>query len=151
MNVSASTFRRLASLAGLTAVIAAVAVPTALARPESDAGDVNYRTQAALDLRSPDTRDVTTQSLGGVDPAIATAIAGHERLNVVGDLRSPDTRDVTSNPIVQDAPVAASPASDGTNWGLVAAMFAAIAVLIVGVGALGMQGHGKRHGSVNPA
>jgi hypothetical protein len=151
MNVSAHTFRRLTSLAGLAAVIAVVAVPTALARPATEGGDVNYRPQIALDLRSPDTRDVTTQSLGGVDPAIATAIFAHQRLNVAGDLRSPDTRDVTSNPIVQDVPVAASPTSDGTNWGLVAAMFATIAALFVGVGALAVQGHGKGRGSVKPA
>ena len=151
MNVSAHTFRRLVSFAGLAAVIAAVAVPTALARPATEGGDVNYRTQVALDLRSPDTRDVTTQSLGGMDPAIATAIAAHERLSVVGDLRSPDTVDATVNPIATDSPVTASVPSDGTNWGLVAAMIAAIGILLVGVGALGMQGHGKRHGSVNPA
>ena len=187
MNVSTThTFRRLASLAGVAAVITAVAVPTALARPETEGGgEVNYRTQVALDLRSPDTQDVTTQALGAVDPAIATAIATHQRQvggdfrspdtqdvtsqlsgavdpaiataitahqgQVVGDLRSPDTRDVTVNPIAQDAPVAVPATSDGTNWGLVAAMLGAIAILLVGVGALGMQGHGKRHGSVNPA
>jgi hypothetical protein len=58
---------------------------------------------------------------------------------------------VTSNPIVQDVPVAASPTSEGTNWGLVTAMFAAIAALFVGAGALAMQGHGKGRGSVKPA
>ena len=113
MNVSAHTIRRLVSFAGLAAVIAAVAVPTALARPATEGGDVNYRTAVVLDLRSPDTRDVDDPVLGGVDPAIATAIAAHQRLSVVGDLRSPDTRDVTVNPIAQDAPVAASATSTG--------------------------------------
>lgn len=187
MTVSAHTFRRLVSLAGFAAVVAALAVPTALARPVTEGGDVNYRTQIALDLRSPDTLEVTTQALRGVDPAIATAIAGHQHLQVAGDLRSPDTReataqvlgggdpaiataiaghqllqvagdhrspdtrDVTVNPITRDSPVAAAAASDRTNWGLVAAMFVAIGILLAGVGALGMQGYGKRHGSVNPA
>ena len=113
-------------------------------------GDVIYRTQVALDLRSPDTRDATTQSLG-VDPAIATAIAAHQRLAVAGDLRSPDTRDVTVNPIAQVRAGRAPATSDGTNWGLVAAMFAAIGILFVGVGALAVQGHSKRHGTMKPA
>ena len=39
MKFSAHTIRRLASLAGLTAVVAALAVPTALARPATDVGD----------------------------------------------------------------------------------------------------------------
>ena len=93
MKFSANTIRRLASLAGLTAVVAALAVPTALARPATDVGDDMSHTAVVLDLRSPDTRDATTQMLG-VDPAIATAIAAHQRLAVAGDLRSPDTRDV---------------------------------------------------------
>jgi hypothetical protein len=150
MKFSANTIRRLASLAGLTAVVAALAVPTALARPATDVGDDMSHTAVVLDLRSPDTRDATTQMLG-VDPAIATAIAAHQRLAVAGDLRSPDTRDVTVNPIAQDAPVVAPATSDGTNWGLVAAMFAAIGLLLVGVGALAVQGHGKSHGTMKPA
>ena len=150
MKFSANTIRRLASLAGLTAVVAALAVPTALARPATDVGDDMSHTAVVLDLRSPDTRDATTQMLG-VDPAIATAIAAHQRLAVAGDLRSPDTRDVTVNPIAQDAPVVAPATSDGTNWGLVAAMFAAIGILFVGVGALAVQGHGKSHGTMKPA
>lgn len=150
MKFSANTIRRLASLAGLTAVVAALAVPTALARPATDVGDDMSHTAVVLDLRSPDTRDATTQMLG-VDPAIATAIAAHQRLAVAGDLRSPDTRDVTVNPIARYAPVVAPATSDGTNWGLVAAMFAAIGLLLVGVGALAVQGHGKSHGTVKPA
>ena len=150
MKFSANTIRRLASLAGLTAVVAALAVPTALARPATDVGDDMSHTAVVLDLRSPDTRDATTQMLG-VDPAIATAIAAHERLAVAGDLRSPDTRDVTVNPIARYAPVVAPATSDGTNWVLVAAMFAAIGLLFVGVGALAVQGHGKSHGTMKPA
>ena len=172
MKFSANTIRRLASLAGLTAVVAALAVPTALARPATDVGDDMSHTAVVLDLRSPDTRDATTQMLG-VDPAIATAIAAHQRLAVAGDLRSPDTRDVkiaahqrlavagdlrspdtrdvTVNPIARYAPVVAPATSDGTNWGLVAAMFAAIGLLLVGVGALAVQGHGKSHGTMKPA
>ena len=150
MKFSANTIRRLASLAGLTAVVAALAVPTALARPATDVGDDMSHTAVVLDLRSPDTRDATTQMLG-VDPAIATAIAAHERLAVAGDLRSPDTRDVTVNPIARYAPVVAPATSDGTNWVLVAAMFAAIGLLFVGVGALAVHGHGKSHGTVKPA
>ena len=149
MNFSAHTIRRLASLAGLAAVVAAVAVPTAFAHPATEGGDDTSRTAVVLDLRSPDTRDVSVQSLGSVDPAIATAIARHKAL---GDLRTPDTRDVTVNPIAQARPVVASATSDGTNWGLVAAMFAAIGILFVGVGALALaQGHGKSHGTVKPA
>jgi hypothetical protein len=150
MKFSATTIRRLASLAGLTAVVAALAVPTALARPATDVGDDMSHTAVVLDLRSPDTRDATTQMLG-LDPAIATAIAAHQRLAVAGDLRSPDTRDVTVNPIARYAPVVAPATSDGTNWGLVAAMFAAIGLLLVGVGALAVQGHGKSHGTMKPA
>ena len=45
MNVSAHTFRRLVSFAGLAAVVAAVAVPTALARPATDGGDDMSRTR----------------------------------------------------------------------------------------------------------
>jgi hypothetical protein len=152
MNVSAHTTRRLVSVTGLAAVIAALAVPTALARPTIDGGDSAYRMQVAVDLRSPDTLDTTTQALAlAVDPAIAAAMAVHQRLNVVGDLRSPDTLDATVNPIAQNSAVAAPATPNGTNWGLVAAMFAAIAILFVGVGALGLQGHGKRHGSMKPA
>ena len=102
------------------------------------------------DLRSPDTREATTQ-VQGVDPAIATAMAAHLRRSVAGDFRSPDTRDVTVNPIAQDSPVAAPAPSDGTNWGVIGAMVAAIGLLIAGVGALGLSGHGKRHGTVKPA
>jgi hypothetical protein len=151
MKFSAPTFKNLTFVAGLAAVIAALAVPTALARPqlEGGGGDSNLGAQAVIDLRSPDTRDVTTQSFG-LDPAIATAMAARQNLQVTGDLRSPDTRDVTVSPIVGE-PVATSVTSDGTNWGLVAAMIAAIGLLIVGVGAVGFQGHGKRHGSVKPA
>ena len=148
MKFSAHTIRRLVSLAGLAAVVAAVAVPTAFAHPGTEGGDDTSRAAVVLDLRSPDTRDVSVQNLGGVDPAIATAIARNQRL---GDLRSPDTRDVTVNPIAQDRPVAPSASSDGTNWGLVAAMFAALGILFVGVGALAVQGHGKSHGTVKPA
>ena len=186
MNASThTTTRRLVSLTGLAAIVAALAVPAALARPATDAGDDMSRTPVALDLRSPDARDATTQGLGvdpaiatavaahqrlavvgdlrspdardattrglGVDPAIATAMATHQRLAVVGDLRSPDTRDVTVNPIAQDSPVAAPAPSDGTNWGVIGAMFAAIGLLIAGAGALGLSGHGKRHGTVKPA
>ena len=96
MNASTHTTRRLVSLTGLAAVVAALAVPTALARPATDVGDDMSHTTVVLDLRSPDTRDVTTQALGGIDPAIATAMAAHQHLAVVGDLRSPDTRDVTT-------------------------------------------------------
>jgi len=150
MKVSSHTIRRLVSVIGLAVVVTALAVPTALARPSSEGGDSAYRMPVALDLRSPDTHDATTQALG-IDPAIATAMAAHQRLNVVADRRSPDTRDVTVSPIAQDSPVAAPATSDGTNWGLVAAMLAAIGLLFIGVGALGLQGHGKRHGSVKPA
>jgi hypothetical protein len=150
MNVSTHTTRRLVSLTGLAAVVAALAVPTALAHPATEGGYDTSRAAVVLDLRSPDTRDATTQG-PGVDPAIATAMATHQRLAVTGDLRSPDTRDVTVNPIAEDAPVAASSTSDGTDWVLVGAMFAAIGLLVVGVGALGLLGHGKRHGTVNPA
>ena len=97
----------------------------------------HQRLAVAGDLRSPDTRDVK--------------IAAHQRLAVAGDLRSPDTRDVTVNPIARYAPVVAPATSDGTNWGLVAAMFAAIGLLLVGVGALAVQGHGKSHGTMKPA
>ena len=148
MKFSAHTIRRLASLAGLAAAIAAVAVPTAFAHPATEGGDDTSRAAVVLDLRSPDTRDVSVQNLGGLDPAIATAMASHQRL---GDLRSPDTRDVTVNPVAQDRPVAVPASSDGTNWGLVAAMFAAIGILFVGVGALAVQGHGKSHGTMKPA
>ena len=150
MNVSTRTIRRFVSVTGLAAVVAALAVPTAFAHPATEGGDDTSRAAVVLDLRSPDTRDATTQALG-VDPAIATAITAHKRLAVAGDLRSPDTRDVTVNPIAQNAPVAAPATSDGTNWGLIGAMFAAIVLLIAGVGALGYQGHGKRHGTVKPA
>ena len=102
------------------------------------------------DLRSPDTREATTQ-VQGVDPAIATAMAAHLRRSVASDFRSPDTRDVTVNPIGQDSPVAAPAPSDGTNWGVIGAMLAAIGLLIAGVGALGISGHGKRHGTMKPA
>ena len=149
MKFSAHTIRRLASLAGLAAVIAAVAVPTAFAHPATEGGDDTSRAAVVLDLRSPDTRDVSVQNLGGLDPAIATAMARHQRL---GDLRAPDTRDASVNPIAQARPVVASATSDGTNWGLVAAMFAAIGILFVGVGVLAVaQGHGKSHGTVKPA
>ena len=149
MKFSAHTIRRLASLAGLAAVIAAVAVPTAFAHPATEGGDDTSRAAVVLDLRSPDTRDVSVQNLGGLDPAIATAMASHQRL---GDLRSPDTRDVTVNPVAQDRPVAVPASSDGTNWGLVAAMFAAIGILFAGIGALAVaQGHGKGQGTVKPA
>ena len=148
MKFSAHTIRRLASLAGLAAVVAAVAVPTAFAHPGTEGGDDTSRAAVVLDLRSPDTRDVSVQNLGGVDPAIATAMASHQRL---GDLRSPDTRDVTVNPVAQDRPVAVPASSDGTNWGLVAAMFAAIGILFAGVGALAVQGHGKSQGTMKPA
>ena len=184
MNVSAHTIRRLVSVTGLAAVVAALTVPTALARPATVDGDTMFRTQVALDLRSPDTRDATVQVSGldpaiatamvaykrqqaavdlrspdtresttkasGLDPAIATAIAAHQRQQVVADLRSPDTKDVTFSPIAQDSPVAAPATGDETNWGLVAAMIAAVGVLFIGVGALALQGHGKRHGTVNP-
>ncbi|MFL6033969.1 MAG: hypothetical protein ACJ74I_02735 [Gaiellaceae bacterium] len=148
MNFSAHTIRRLASLAGLAAVVAAVAVPTAFAHPATEGGDDTSRAAVLLDLRSPDTSDVTAQKLGSLDPALATAMAGHQRL---GDLRAPDTRDVTVNPIAQSSPVAAPATSEETNWGLVTAMFAAIGILFVGVGALAIQGHGKSHGTVKPA
>lgn len=186
MNASTHTTRRLVSLTGLAAVVAALAVPAALAHPATEGGDDTSRTAVVLDLRSPDTQDVTTQALGGVDPAIATAMAAHQRGAVVGDLRSPDTReattqvqgvdqaiatatavhlrrsvagdfrspdtrDVTVNPIGQDSPVAAPAPSDGTNWGVIGAMLAAIGLLIAGVGALGISGHGKRHGTMKPA
>ena len=104
------------------------------------------------DFRSPDTRDVTTQGLG-VDPG-SQAQRRWPRTScraVVGDLGSPDTRDVTVNPIGQDSPVAAPVPSDGTNWGVIGAMLAAIGLLIAGVGALGISGHGKRHGTMKPA
>src|SRR6478736_5475550 len=120
MKFSAHTIRRFVSLAGLAAVVAAVAVPTAFAHPGTEGGDDTSRAAVVLDLRSPDTRDATTQALG-VDPAIATAITAHKRLAVAGELRSPDTRDVTVNPIAQNAPVAAPATSDGTNWGLIGA------------------------------
>jgi hypothetical protein len=187
MNVSTHTTRRLVSLTGLAAVVAALAVPTALAHPATEGGDDTSRTAVVLDLRSPDTQDVTTQALGGVDPAIATAMAARQSRAVVGDLRSPDTQDVTPqalgsvdpaiasamaahlrrvtlgdfrspdtrdvnvNPTAQDSPVAAPAPSDGTNWGLIGAMLAAIGLLIAGVGALGISGHGKRHGTMKPA
>ena len=186
MNASTHTTRRLVSLTGLAAVVAALAVPTALARPATDGGDDMSRTAVVLDLRSPDTRrrhdsgaaastrqsqrqwprtsavavvgdlrspdtrEATTQ-VQGVDPAIATAMAAHLRRAVAGDFRSPDTRDVTVNPIGQDSPVAAPAPSDGTNWGVIGAMLAAIGLLIAGVGALGISGHGKRHGTMKPA
>jgi hypothetical protein len=150
MNASTRTIRRFVSVTGLAAVVAALAVPTAFAHPATEGGDDTSRATVVLDLRSPDTRDATTQALG-IDPAIATAITTHQRLAVAGDLRSPDTRDVTVNPIAHDAPVATPAVSDGTNWGLVGAMFAAIVLLIAGVGALGLQGRGKRHGTVKPA
>jgi hypothetical protein len=150
MNVSTHTIRRLVSVTGLAVVVAALAVPTALARPSSEGGDSAYGAPVALDLRSPDRHDVSTHALG-IDPAIATAMAAHERLNVVADRRSPDTRDVTVNPTAQDSQVAAPATSDRTNWGLVAAVLATIGLLVIGGGALGLQGHGKRHGSVTPA
>src|SRR3954447_26174127 len=148
MKFSAHTIRRLASLAGLAAVVAAVALPTAFAHPATESGDDTSGVAVVLDLRSPDTRDVSVQNLGSVDPAIATAMTRHQRL---GDLRSPDARDVAVNPIVEGSPVVAAPASDGTNWGLVAAMCAAIGILFVGVGALAVRGHGETHGTVKPA
>ncbi len=150
MKFSAHTIRRFASFAGLAAVVAAVAVPTAFAHPATEGGDDTSRTAVVLDHRSPDTRDISAQYRGGgLDPAIATAMAGHQRL---GDHRSPDTRDVAANLIAQDRPVAVPASSDGTNWGLVAAMFAAIGTLFVGVGVLAVaQGHGKSHGTVKPA
>ena len=181
MNFSAHTIRRLASLAGLAAVIATVAVPTAFAHPATEGGDDTSRAAVVLDLRSPDTRGVTVQNLGSLDPAIATAMASHQRLGDLrspdtrgvavqnlgsldpaiatamashqrlGDLRTPDTRDVTVNPIAQNSPVVAPATSDGTNWGLVAAMLATIGLLFVGVGALAVQGHGKSHGTMKPA
>jgi hypothetical protein len=148
MNFSARTIRRLASLAGLAAVVAAVAVPTAFAHPATEGGDDTSRAAILLDLRSPDTSDVTLQKLGSSDPAIATAMASRQRL---GDLRAPDTRDVPLNPIAQSSPVASPATPEGTNWGLVTAMIAAIGILFVGVGALAVQGHGKSHGTVKPA
>jgi len=187
MNASTHTTRRFVSITGLAAVVAALAVPTALALPATDVGDDMSRTAVVLDLRSPDTsdvttraqdgvdpaiatamaahqrravagdfrspdtRDVTTQALGGADPAIAAAMASHQRRVTLGDFRSPDTRDVTVNPIGQDSPVAAPATSDGTNWGVIAAMLAAIGLLIAGVLALGLSGHGKRHGTMKPA
>ena len=187
MNASTHRTRRLVSLTGLAAVVAALAVPAALAHPGTEGGDDTSRTAVVLDLRSPDTQDVTTQALGGVDPAIATAMASHQRRALAGDFRSPDTRDVTTqavggvdpavatamaahqrratlgdfrspdtrdvtvNPIGQDAPVATPASSDGTNWGVIGAMLAAIGLLIAGVLALGLSGHGKRHGTVKPA
>ena len=151
MNASTHTTRRFVSITGLAAVVAALAVPTALALPATDVGDDMSHTAVVLDLRSPDTSDVTTRAQGGVDPAIATAMASHQRRVTLGDFRSPDTRDVTVNPIGQDSPVAAPATSDGTNWGVIAAMLAAIGLLIAGVLALGLSGHGKRHGTMKPA
>ena len=90
MNVSTHTTRRLVSLTGLAAVVAALAVPTALARPATDVGDDMSHTAVVLDLRSPDTVDATTQ-VPDIDPAIANAMAAHQRRQVVGVLRSLDT------------------------------------------------------------
>ncbi len=146
MKFSAHTIRRFASLAGLAAVVAAVALPTAFAHPATEGGDDTSRAAVVLDLRSPDTRDLSAQYLGSVDPAIATAMARHQRL----DMRSPDSRDLAES-LAQGSTVAAAPAPDGINWGLVAAMFAAIGILCVGVGAVVIQGHGRSHGTVKPA
>ena len=150
MNASTHTIRRLVSVTGLAVVVAALAVPTALSRPTIEGGDVAYRTPVVFDLRSPDTRDVKTLALA-VDPAIATAVAAHQRLATVADLRSPDTRDGTPTPVAENLPLSAPATPDGTNWGLLAAIAAAIGLLIVGVGALAVQGHGKSHGTVKPA
>ena len=96
MNVSAHTLRRLVSVTGLAAFVAVLAVPTALARPTDVDGNTMYRTQVALDVRSPDTLDATAQaSASGLDPAIATAMAAHKRVQVPVDQRSPDTLDAT--------------------------------------------------------
>ena len=155
MNVSTHTTRRLASLTGLAAVVAALAVPTALARPATDPGDDMSRTPVVLDLRSPDTHDVTTQALGGVDPAIATAMAAHQRRVVAGDFRSPDTRDVTVNPI---APVLRRARrlprpQTGPTGASSRAMFGGhrVSLLARRRMPLGLSGHGKRHGTVKPA
>ena len=186
MNVSTHTTRRLVSLTGLAAVVAALAVPTALAHPATEGGDDTSRTRGGArpsltrharrdesgagqrrpgnrngngrapaprgGRRPPVTRRARSDDSGaGRRPGNRNGNGAHLRLSVAGDLRSPDTRDVTFNPIAQDSPVAAPAPSDGTNWGVIGAMLAAIGLLIAGVGALGISGHGKRHGTVKPA
>lgn len=143
MNATAHPLRRLASATGLVLALAALAIPTALARHSNLEGDTMIGTRVASgDLRSPDTRDAAANAQAAqLDPAIATAIAAHKRVQVSGDLRSPDTRDVAAS-LAVPRPVVTSPSDDsnGVDGGLLAVVLAAIGAMVVGIGALAVQG-----------
>lgn len=108
MNTSDTILRRLASTIGLTAAIAAIVVPAALAGTSSstlgDARAPDTRDAAALtaqpttrELRSPDT----------LDSAIATAFRNRQDAPTSVDARSPDTTDAAyqaHNPTVVRTP-----------------------------------------------
>ena len=90
MKFSAHTIRRLASLAGLAAVVAAVAVPTALAHPAEGGGNTARRRRlrpgtARWPCHRPSLHPTRATSaiqsrVAAVDPAIATAMARHKAL-----------------------------------------------------------------------
>jgi hypothetical protein len=107
MNVPARKSYRLAQATGLAAVVAAFAIPSALAlRPAEDGRSPDTRAAAAASkaVTAADGRSANT-----LDVAIATAVTAHSR--AVADGRSPDTRDAA---VAMKAPTAADRRSPDT-------------------------------------
>jgi hypothetical protein len=101
MISTAHTLRRLASAIGLAALLAALAVPAALAKgPMLDTRDAVVQAQdldpaiaTAMAARRSSPASVARRSSDTLDPAIATAMSAHQSFATSFDRRSPDTRD----------------------------------------------------------
>jgi hypothetical protein len=120
-------------LAALGLALAALAVPTASARPDGPLGQQPVATSSLAgttsptDLRSPDAQDAAAAPR----PAVV-------RPAPAGDHRTPDAKDAataaTGRVIAPRAPLAAAPAADksgGTDWGDVALGGAAVVALLL--------------------
>jgi hypothetical protein len=128
-------------LAALGLALAAVAVPTASARPDGPLGQQAVQTSSLagtttpVDLRSPDARDAATAAPREV---VRPAPAGFDR-------RTPDARDAadaaTGRVIAPRARLAAPASADqpgGTDWGDVALAAAAITALLLALAGAGL-------------
>jgi hypothetical protein len=167
MITTAHTVRRLASAIGLAALLAALAVPAALAKgaPVLDTRDAAVQPQdldpaiaTAMAARRSSPSSVARRSSDALDPAIATAMSAHQSFVTSLDRRSPDTRDAAAKvnarvatPVV--TPVTSSDTSKGYEWGnlvIVLAVIGAFFVLVCfgGHALVTRHGRGGNRGSV---
>ena len=171
MITTAHTVRRLASAIGIAALLAALAVPAALAKgaPVLDTRDAAVQPQdldpaiaTAMATGRSSPSSVARRSSDALDPAIATAMSAHQSFVTSLDRRSPDTRDAAAKvnaqvatPVVTPVvtPVTSSDTSKGYEWGNIVIVLAVIGAFFVLVGFGGhalvtRQGRGGNRGSV---